>query len=97
MIVGAGIENHVLRQNPFWVVSTTGDLMGGHNDIFNQRFQSFISQMYLGVIAVRMRQPEEPPQSASAERVIASILGTEYFRAWTRVPSPPNELFLVGF
>src|SRR5574341_53425 len=45
--------NWVPKANPFWVVSTTGDLMKDHNDIFNARFLSFIRQMYLGVIAVR--------------------------------------------
>jgi len=43
----------VPEQNPFWVVSTTGDIMSGHNDIFNPKFVSFIRQMYLGFIAER--------------------------------------------
>jgi pimeloyl-ACP methyl ester carboxylesterase len=41
------------KENPFWVVSTTGEIMDGHNDIFNPNFVSFIRQMYLGVISVR--------------------------------------------
>jgi len=45
----------VPEQNPFWVVSTTGDIMSGHNDIFNPKFVSFIRQMYLGFIAERSR------------------------------------------
>jgi hypothetical protein len=47
--------NQVPEQNPFWVVSTTGDIMSGHNDIFNPKFVSFIRQMYLGFIAERSK------------------------------------------
>jgi hypothetical protein len=36
--------------NPYWVVETTGDLIGDHNDIFNPNFVSFIRQMYLATI-----------------------------------------------
>ena len=43
------------KPNPFWVVSTTGEVMKDHNDIFNPRFVSFIRQMYLGVIEARFR------------------------------------------
>jgi len=50
--------NWVPKANPFWVVSTTPDLMKDHNDIFNARFLSFIRQMYLGVIAVRFPRKE---------------------------------------
>jgi len=50
--------NWVPNANPFWVVSTTGDIMKDHNDIFNARFVSFIRQMYLGVIAVRFPRKE---------------------------------------
>ena len=38
------------KANPFWVVRTTGDIMTGHNDIFNPRFEAFIRQMYIRVI-----------------------------------------------
>lgn len=37
--------------NPFWVVETTGDIMNGHNDIFNPNMESFIRQMYQAVVA----------------------------------------------
>jgi hypothetical protein len=47
--------NQVPEQNPFWVVSTTGAIMSGHNDIFNPKFVSFIRQMYLGFIAERSK------------------------------------------
>jgi hypothetical protein len=47
--------NQVPEQNPFWVVSTTGDIMSGHNDIFNPKFVSFIRQMYLGFITERSK------------------------------------------
>ncbi len=50
--------NHLPKHNPFWVVSTTGEIMDGHNDIFNRHFVSFIRQMYLGVIAVRFPRKE---------------------------------------
>lgn len=45
-----GTDNWSPDANPFWVVSTTGDIMKGHNDIFNPNFVSFIRQMYLSVI-----------------------------------------------
>ena len=45
-----GTDNWSPASNPFWVVSTTKDIMGGHNDIFNPNFVSFIRQMYLSVI-----------------------------------------------
>jgi hypothetical protein len=35
--------------NPYWVVETTGDIMNGHNDIFNPAFVAFVRQMYIGV------------------------------------------------
>jgi len=38
------------ENNPFWVVSTSGDVMKGHNDIFNNYFVGFIRQMYLAVL-----------------------------------------------
>jgi hypothetical protein len=38
------------RNNPFWVVQTTSDIMDGHGDIFNDNFVAFIRQMYLAVI-----------------------------------------------
>ena len=50
--------NWVPKANPFWVVSTTSDVMSNHNDIFNARFVAFIRQMYLGVIAVRFPRKE---------------------------------------
>ena len=37
--------------NPFWVVSTSGDIMKGHNDIFNNYFVGFVRQLYLGILA----------------------------------------------
>jgi hypothetical protein len=46
---------HWPENNPFWVVQTTGDIVEGHNDIFNPRFVSFIRQMYLAVISERFR------------------------------------------
>lgn len=46
-------KNQAPPANPFWVVSTTRDIMKDHGDIFNARFVSFIRQMYLSVIAVR--------------------------------------------
>ena len=45
--------NQVPEKNPFWVVSTTEEIMEDHNDIFNRNFVSFIRQMYLGLISVR--------------------------------------------
>lgn len=45
------------RHNPFWVVSTTGDIMSGHNDIFNPLFVSFFRQMYLGITLARLKNP----------------------------------------
>jgi hypothetical protein len=45
--------NQEPEHNPFWVVSTTEEIMEGHNDIFNRNFVSFIRQMYLGLISVR--------------------------------------------
>jgi hypothetical protein len=53
-----GPANWVPKANPFWVVSTTGDIMSGHNDIFNARFVAFMRQMYLGIIAVRFSRKE---------------------------------------
>lgn len=38
------------KANPFWVVHTTGDIMDGHNDIFNPRFEAFVRQMYIRAI-----------------------------------------------
>lgn len=43
--------NWLPPQNPFWVVETSGDIMDGHNDIFNPNFLAFIRQMYLAVVA----------------------------------------------
>lgn len=45
-----GTDNWSPESNPFWVVSTTKDIMADHNDIFNANFVSFIRQMYLSVI-----------------------------------------------
>jgi len=39
------------KANPFWVVHTTGDIMDGHNDIFNPHFEAFIRQMYIRAIS----------------------------------------------
>jgi len=39
--------------NPFWVVHTTGDIMHGHNDIFNENMIAFVRQMYTAFIAAR--------------------------------------------
>lgn len=53
----AGTDKWLPRGNPFWVVYTSGDVMKGHNDIFNPNFVSFMRQMYLGVIETR-NKPE---------------------------------------
>lgn len=45
--------NQIPEKNPFWVVSTTEEIINNHNDIFNPNFVSFIRQMYLGVISAR--------------------------------------------
>jgi pimeloyl-ACP methyl ester carboxylesterase len=37
------------KGNPYWVVETSGDIMSGHNDIFNPSFVAFIRQMYVAV------------------------------------------------
>jgi hypothetical protein len=39
------------KANPFWVVHTTADIMDGHNDIFNPRFEAFIRQMYIRALS----------------------------------------------
>jgi hypothetical protein len=39
--------------NPFWVVRTTGDIMKGHNDIFNPAMMNFVRQMYIAFIAAQ--------------------------------------------
>lgn len=36
--------------NPFWVVETTAEIIGEHNDFFNENFQAFIRQVYLAII-----------------------------------------------
>jgi hypothetical protein len=46
--------------NPFWVVSTKGEIMRGHNDIFNERFVSFFRQMYLSITLARLKNPAAP-------------------------------------
>jgi len=43
--------------NPYWVVTTTGDVMDGHNNIFNPNFVAFFRQMYVAVTAARVRNP----------------------------------------
>jgi len=43
--------------NPFWVVSTSGDIMRGHNEIFNPRSLSFMQQVYLGVVEEPKHKP----------------------------------------
>jgi hypothetical protein len=43
------------ENNPFWVVQTTGDIMNGHNDIFNPRFEAFTRQMYFRAVRVPRR------------------------------------------
>ena len=42
----------VPMHNPYWVVETSGDVMRGHNDIFNPAFVAFIRQVYIGVRTV---------------------------------------------
>ncbi len=54
-----GTENWSPEANPFWVVSTTKDIMNGHNDIFNPNFVSFIRQMYLSVILETDRKAKQ--------------------------------------
>ena len=49
------------KDNPFWVVSTSSDIMDGHNDIFNNYFVGFIRQVYLGVL---MQETAEGPARA---------------------------------
>lgn len=39
------------KENPFWVVHTTGDIMSSHNDIFNPRFEAFVRQMYIRALS----------------------------------------------
>ncbi len=54
-----GTDNWSPAANPFWVVSTTKDIMKGHNDIFNPNFVSFIRQMYLSVILETDRKAKQ--------------------------------------
>lgn len=48
----------VPNNNPFWSVYTTGDIMDGHNDIFNPRFVTFSRQVYLSVVQARLGTPD---------------------------------------
>lgn len=45
--------------NPYWVVQTTGDIMRGHNDIFNDNMVSFVRQMYTAFIVARNQSNEK--------------------------------------
>jgi pimeloyl-ACP methyl ester carboxylesterase len=44
--------------NPFWVVQTTGDIMNGHNDIFNPAMMHFVRQMYMAFLAAQRNAPQ---------------------------------------
>ncbi len=54
LVTGGGLRP---PHNPFWVVSTTKDIMSGHDDIFNPLFVSFFRQMYVGVTLARLKNP----------------------------------------
>jgi hypothetical protein len=58
----AGTDKWRPDGNPFWVVSTSGDIMSGHNNIFNPRFVSFMRQVYLGVIEERKHKLQSLPR-----------------------------------
>ena len=45
--------------NPYWVVRTTGDIMRGHNDIFNDNMVSFVRQMFTAFIVARNQSNEK--------------------------------------
>lgn len=57
-ILCGGLDLRATKQwhphgNPFWVVRTTRDIIGGHGDIFNSNFIAFFRQLYLGFIYAR--------------------------------------------
>ena len=41
------------KDNPFWVVRTTEDVIRDHGDIFNPNFIAFLRQLYLGFVYAR--------------------------------------------
>ena len=53
--------------NPFWVVRTTEDIMGGHGDIFNPNFVAFFRQLYLGFIHARQHTPPDGVENNPCE------------------------------
>lgn len=44
--------------NPYWVVRTTGDIMRGHNDLFNENMVAFVRQIFLAFMAMRNQANE---------------------------------------
>lgn len=56
------------KDNPYWVVRTSKDVIDGHSDLFNPNFVAFIRQLYLSVIYARDAVPEKAQERNPCKR-----------------------------
>jgi hypothetical protein len=47
------------KNNPFWVVRTTKEVINDHGDVFNPNFVGFFRQLYIGFIYARMHTTDD--------------------------------------